>query len=800
MGPKTVSGILLDADYVNSNGKSVVRLFVKTGNGIESFQDPSFRPYFFVMANDVEKAKKALEKEVFGEAKALKVEKQEKANAEKVLKLSFDSVQDLVQARSQVSGMPFVLEKAEYDIPFAKRYLLDKKLEPMNGIELVIEKGVIKKATVVEKESLKFNLAAFDLETYSPGRFSDPQKDPILMASFASKKSQVVLSYGKQKKCKNMVFFKDEAEMIKGLEKRIKENKTEVIATYNGDLFDFPYIKDRAKKLGTSFTASVDCTEPRVLRKGRDNAVKLTGIQHLDVYQMLRFLSRFAVVNLVKFDLESVVERLYEVKKEKIGSEEINALWDGKKDIERLATYCLEDSAYTLKIAENFMPLVVEICKLVKLPLFDVGRASASVLVEQLLMNKCRETKRLIANKPSDQAMKQRLMNPIKGGYVKEPSSGLHENLAVLDFSSLYPTIIISHNVSPETLSCSHPKCKKKNLAPNKQWFCQKKKGLMPEILQSLFETRMKIKKQAKKLDKKDEKYALLNARQHALKILLNSFYGYLGYSRSRFYCRECGSAITAWARQYVQWVGKEAEKAGFKLLYSDTDSAFLVIPKNRKKEDVEKFVERINSQLPGVMNLELEGFFKRGIFVTKESGEGAKKKYALIDYNGNLKIVGFEYVRRDWANIAKETQRAVIQAVLAEGKPEKAVEIVKKTIKELKSGNTKKSDLVVLTQIKRRIDKYDAIGPHVAAAKKAMVKGKEIEPGSVVGYIITRSGKSISDKAQLEEYVNEGNYDPSYYIEHQVVPAVIKIMKELGYSKEDLIQGGKQKTLGSFF
>ena len=158
----------------------------------------------------------------------------------------------------------------------------------------------------------------------------------------------------------------------------------------------------------------------------------------------------------------------------------------------------------------------------------------------------------------------------------------------------------------------------------------------------------MEIKKQAKKLGKKNKGYDLLNARQHALKILLNSFYGYLGYSRSRFYSRECASAITAWARQYVQLVGKEAEKAGFRLLYSDTDSAFLIIPKEKKNEDVYEFVEKINKQLPGVMNLELEGFFKRGIFVTKESGEGAKKKYALIDYNGNLKIVGFEYVRRE--------------------------------------------------------------------------------------------------------------------------------------------------------
>ena len=164
------------------------------------------------------------------------------------------------------------------------------------------------------------------------------------------------------------------------------------------------------------------------------------------------------------------------------------------------------------------------------------------------------------------------------------------------------------------------------------------------------------------------------------------------------------------------------------------------------------------------------------------------------------MKIVGFEYVRRDWSPVARETQRAVIAAVLEEGKPEEAVRIVRETIKRIKGGKASKSELVVLTQLKRAIGKYDAIGPHVAAAQKAVGRGKELGAGSVIAYIITKRGKSISDKAQLEEYVEEGNYDSEYYIGHQVIPAVIKIMRELGYSKEDLIHGGKQSKLGSFF
>ncbi|MBN2067768.1 MAG: DNA polymerase [Candidatus Diapherotrites archaeon] len=818
MQEKTTKGILLDVDYVNreegSAKKSVIRLFASTGKGIEAFEDWNFKPYFYVKAQDLDKAEKALGEAAFGESREVKVksiERVKRANAENILRLSFENVQDLVAARAEVLGIEGILEKAEHDIPFARRWLLDHEAEPMNGIEIFLEGNKAKKVKIVEREKPEFRVAAFDLETLSPGRFSDPKQDPILMASFAMGKEakalgngQVlgknakVLSYGKGFG-KEVDVFEDEKAMVKGLEERIREKKPDVIATYNGDLFDFPYIKERAERLGLGFAISSDGSQPKLIRKGRDNAAKLVGVQHLDVYQMLRFLARFAVVSLVKFDLESVVNSLYSIEKEKIKAEEINKIWGERKGLDRLAEYCAEDSAYTLKIAEQYLPLVVELCKIVKQPLFEVGRASASMLVEFLIMEKCFETGRLIANKPDDAAVQQRLMHPIKGGYVKEPLPGLHENIAVLDFSSLYPTIIISHNVSPDTVGCPHKECMEKNLAPNKQWFCSKKSGLIPEILETLFERRIKLKRQAKKLDRKSPEFVILNARQQALKILLNSFYGYLLYSRSRFYSREAGSAVTAWGRQYVQWVGSEAEKAGFELLYNDTDSAFLIIPAAKERKDVLAFVEKINKELPGVMNVELEGFFKRGIFVTKESGEGAKKKYALIDYEGNLKIVGFEYVRRDWAPIAKETQRQVINAILQEGNPEKAIEIIREKINALSKGNAKKSELTVLTQIKRPLEKYESIGPHVAAAKKAAAKGREIGIGSIIGYVITRSGKSISDKAQLAEYVNEGNYDPNYYIQNQVLPAVMKIIREFNVSREDLLQGGKQSKLGAF-
>lgn len=796
MASKVVQGVLLDVDYVDNGKSSQIRLFVKTEKGIKVFFDRAFHPYFYAGVSG-KGAAEEIEAQKFSEgAVALKV----KPAIGETVKVEFARVAELTIARKEIKELESVNEIFEYDIPFSKRYLLDKQLEPLNGIELSVDGDEIKKVKAFNEPSPNLNYAAFDIETLSPGRFSNPEKDPVLMISLFNKGKGLLLTTNKKLKgSRGIEVFASEQEMIQAFTGFLEKENVDVLVTYNGDNFDLPYLKDRADTLGFKLQFYPVNEGPSIRNVGRDNTARLHGIQHLDAYQMLRFLNRFGVVNLVKFNLESVALTLFGDDKSKITAEEINEIWKSGKGLKDLAKYCIEDSETALKIAERYAPLMAEISKLVKQTLFETGRSSASMLVEYLLMNKAFVEKRIAPNKPGDEETSQRIMQTFKGGYVKEPAPGLHERLAVLDFSSLHPSIMISHNVSPETLDCGHVECKK-NTAPNNHCFCTKQEGFITGILKELFETRMESKKQLKALKKNGKQDLLLDARQHALKILMNSFYGYLGYARSRWFSRECASAVTAWSRHYVKEVLEKAEKQGFKALYADTDSAFLILPKEKKEKDVEEFVEKINESLPGVMNLELEGFFKRGIFVTKESGEGAKKKYALIGYDNKLKIVGFEYVRRDWSGIAKETQRQVITAILEEGRPEKAAQIIKKTVERLRSGKAKKSELVVLTQLKRPIEKYVAIGPHVAAAKKAVEQGKEMEVGSTIAYVITRSGKSISDRAQLEEYVKEGNYDSEYYIENQVMPAVIKIMRELGYSKQDLLHGGKQSKLGSFF
>lgn len=803
---------LLDVNYENIEDKSIIKIFLK--NKKEKFWviDSKFSPYLYITvigSNErKEKIIKELKEKNFGEKEEFNILKIEdlkkKKNDEHILKVFFRKVSELVSARKEINEMG--LNKYEYDINFAKRYLIDNNLTPLRAIEVEYEENPEKKG---EKELVKIKqldeiedieIGSFDLETWSTEKF-EIGKTPIIMSSYSVQKAKNVeskiVSYN-TKKVDGLNLVKDEEELIQELNKDL--NELDLIVTYNGDNFDFPYASKRAEELGMDFL--INNEKVKTKRHGLDNSAITIGPQHIDAYQIMSFMRRTGSVNIVKLDLENVSEKVFGIKKEKLYPKHINSYWKSgtKEELAKLVDYNKLDSEITLKIATEFLPLFYEISKLTSESISSSTRNSTSNMVEDLLLKESFKRGVIAENKPHEGEVNMRLNNPIKGGFVKEPISGLHENICVLDFASLYPSIIISHNISPETVNCEHKECEK-NKSPDGTHFCIKEKGMFSEILENMLKQRLKLKREHKKKIKEegiDDK--VLFAKQWALKIILNSVYGYLGYPRARWYSRESASATTAWARDYIHKTIKEAENEGYQVLYGDTDSVFLLM-KDKTKKDLENFLEEVNEKLPGTMELELDGYYKRGIFVTKKEGGAAKKRYALMDEKDNLKIVGFEYVRRDWCKLAKETQKKVIELVLKKGEPEEAAKYVREIIKKLKDGNVPSSELAIITMLKRKVEDYDSIGPHVMAAKKAIERGKSIGVGSMLSFVITKGKEkqSISEKSELLEYAREGDYDNEYYIENQILPAVMKIISELGYTKDDLLHGGKQSGLSAW-
>ncbi|MDD3754532.1 MAG: DNA polymerase domain-containing protein [Methanobacterium sp.] len=209
-------------------------------------------------------------------------------------------------------------------------------------------------------------------------------------------------------------------------------------------------------------------------------------------------------------------------------------------------------------------------------------------------------------------------------------------------------------------------------------------------------------------------------------------------------------------------------------------------------KEKVDQFLDSVNHELPPGMELEFEGFYERGFFVTK-------KRYALIQ-DGKIVVKGLELVRRDWAPVAKKTQEKVMMAILKDASPEKAAEIIKDVIVRIKNGEIPLEDLVIHTQLTKNPDKYKQKAPHVLAAKKAIARGRKVGRGSIIRYIVVKGKGPISQRAEPLEDADVANYDPSYYIDNQVLPAISRIIDSLGYSQEEIVHKQKQSSLDAFF
>ncbi|MGN1321365.1 MAG: DNA polymerase domain-containing protein [Methanosphaera sp.] len=209
-------------------------------------------------------------------------------------------------------------------------------------------------------------------------------------------------------------------------------------------------------------------------------------------------------------------------------------------------------------------------------------------------------------------------------------------------------------------------------------------------------------------------------------------------------------------------------------------------------EEQVTELLSSINQNLPSDMELELEGYYDRGFFVTK-------KRYAVIN-DGVITVKGLELVRRDWAPVAKNTQENVLEAILKDASPKKAKKIVKNIIDKLNKGEVENENLVIHTKLTKKPENYKQIAPHVIAAEKLRLHGQKVTSGSIIRYIITKGKGPISKRAEPVEYIEDKEYDPEYYIQNQVLPATLRILEAIGYSEEQIMNNEKQTSLDSFF
>jgi len=795
---------LTDMDSKTLENEYVIRLYGCTKENEKIIALIKYYPYYYVKYKNVQSALKTLRKKLSKELnknliKIEIVEKKELNNIINVLKISGKNIDELEKTKTIAEKIKGFIEKRESDVPPPTKFLLDNELHPLSLVKVrgnKIEKIGREDITILGEtfNSLpvfieKPHYVAFDIETYSNKGVSPTDEIIMISLCYWNGKKEVMTTKNFKNKPSYIKIYKNEKEMLEEFVKKIKDNKIDFIVGYNSDGFDFPFIKTRCAKHGISMNIGVDNSNIRTHKHFMSNSVRIKGLTHIDLYQFIIGALRTSLQTEI-YTLDAVSEEMLGKRKVNIKHEDIYKLWDEGKT-ELLAKYNLVDSELTAELFEYIYPIMLEISKLTLLPLFNVCRSGYSNYVENHFLKEMKKENELFPNKPGYNAVRSRYHQTFKGGFVYQPIPGIYDNICIADFKSLYPTIIVSHNISPETID--YKKCKKKEeikVENKKHVICNDFKGVFPRVLENLINKRLEVKHSLKTMNKKCKDYPFLKSRDKALKTILNASYGYLGFPNARLYSLPAVETVTALGRMYVHKAIEKAKKEGFKVCYGDTDSLFFAL-NGKTKNDALTFIKKINKEFPGIMELELEGFFPRGIFVSrKRNMKGAKKRYALIDENGRIIVKGFEFVRRDWSEISKKTQHEVLKAILKEGNKKKAVQVIKNVINNLRKNKIKLDDVIIYTQLRKNIESYASIGPHVAAAIKAKKAGYNIFPGMMMKYVVTKGKGSISERSFIyEQALNEKKeYDPDYYINNQVLPAVKNILAVLSINEKEVL------------
>tara|TARA_Y100000310_G_C20704331_1_gene833694 strand:- start:23343 stop:25763 length:2421 start_codon:yes stop_codon:yes gene_type:complete len=798
-----------DFAYKTVEDKTYIYLYSKLADGSKVCIIKQHQPFFYAIGDIPQLIIPTPTKP----AKIIKIEPAEKQLLGKIIALNkitvnYPKAVPIISKELAARG----IQCYEKDILYTHRTLRDLNILPLTLTEaegefieskLRIPTFQATKISDAGKEANKeWNILAIDIETYAKKKEINPRINPVLMIAFYgiinSQPYKKVITWKKfPHDLDYLEIVSDEATLIQRCKEIILSLQPEILTGYYSDGFDLPYLNARADKHKIPFDLGLDYSNIRIRKSGRNQDAKIQGILHIDIFKFIKYILG-QNLKTDSYSLDSVASELLGHRKKEVDLNHLHIAWD--QENEKLSDFCeynLHDSHLTYQLTEKLIPDILEFSKIIGVPTYDILRMRFSKLVENYIMRRAIEYNVLAPNKADNEEVSQRMDEHIQGAFVFQPIPGLYKDVIVFDFRSLYPTIITAHNLGPEALHCKC--CREEGRVPERKtlWFCTKQDKFLPSVLQQIVLRRVDLKRLIKEQESKNQNTKLLEARSYALKILANSFYGYLSFFGALWYSFESAAATTAYARSYIKTTIKEAENQGFTVIYADTDSCFLLLGQKHLDQAME-FMNSINFNLPGHMELEYEGHFPRAIFVsTKSSDKGAKKKYALIDENKKIKITGFAAVRRNVSILAKEIQEQVLQLVLTD-KKEQAISYVKQQIKTLKEGQTPLEKLIIKTQITRELSQYTSIGPHVLIARKLAEGGEIINPGTIIEYVISKGTGLIRDRAKLLHEIQE--YDPDYYLNNQLLPAITQIFEVLGVTEDELLGEGKQTGLGNFF
>ncbi len=779
---------LLDITYAIAKKGLEVRMYGITRSGERVLVvDRTFRPYFYAILRSnidknaaVEKLRKRLEAKG-----AIGVELAQRklfGKPKDVAKITVKIPEKVRELRELVKSFPEVEDVVEADIRFYMRYLIDMDLRPSAWIyvdsveeepktdyaEQRVDRVCVVKSrprVLHDKTDLPdFRILAFDIEVYNPRGTPHPERDPVLIIATCLN-GEVELFV-----CDDS---KNDKKIIKEFVDYVLQTDPDIIVGYNSNNFDWPYLTKRSEVVGVKLNITRSSSRPEPSVYGHWSVI---GRANVDLYNIVEDMADIKLKSLdYVAEYFGILPRSQRVL---IPGHRIYEYWDDKSKRPLLLKYAEEDVISTYKLAEKLLPFLIQLSYIAGLPLDQVAAASVGMRVEWMVMYRAYRLGELAPNRVERQG------ETYRGAIVLEPKPGLHENVAVLDFTSMYPSIMIKYNVSPDTYidPSEWDKYTEYYEAPEvKHRFRKEPPGLYKTILEELLAKRKEIRELMKRLPDDSPEKKLLDERQKALKVMANAMYGYCGWTGARWYKREVAEAVTAWARAIMRSVLSYAKKISLEVIYGDTDSLFVKnIP-----EKIQKLIDYVERELG--FEIKIDKIYKRILFTE------AKKRYVGLREDDKIDIVGFEAARGDWADIAKETQEKVAEIILRENDLDKAIRYVNQVINRLKNYQFKLDEVIIWKTIEKNLNEYKTVTPHVYAAKKLVEAGYKVSKGDTIGYVIVKGGGKIAYRAKPYIFVKDlREIDVDYYIEHQVIPAAMRILQVFGV-KEDMLLSGKR-------
>ncbi|MAG53008.1 MAG: DNA polymerase II [Nanoarchaeota archaeon] len=750
-----MKGFILYLSYRIIDGQSYIWLFGKLEDGTSFLSMSKYEPYFYVRTKDVKKVKIEFK---------IEDTKMKNFDEEKLSRIVFDAPKDVPVLRRELEKDE--IKCYEADVRFPHRYLMDKDIMMSVEIDGEYEMGEsidkIYKDPEIKPSNFfpKLKVFSIDIETNS-------ELNQLYSIAIHSDKFEKVL------------IDMDEEDMLEEFKKIILDEDPDIITGWNLIDFDLNFLKDKFKEYKIPFTlgrVNQACKVKVESNFFRDSKADFPGRVVLDGIHLLRM----SFVNLSSYKLEDVSRKILNegklISKTEGKGKEIERLF--KEDKKKLAKYNLNDARLVTKILKKTkaIEMTIERSMLTGMPMDRVNASIASL--DSLYLRALRKRGYIAPTghyKPKDER--------IKGGYVMESKPGLYDYLLVLDFKSLYPSIMRTFNVDPFSYVKN---CKGKNLikAPNGACF-KNQEGIIGKIVEDLLKARDNAKKRGNEL------------QRHAIKILLNSFFGVLANPNCRFFSLEVANAITHFGQHIIKLTAEKVKEEGYEVIYSDTDSVFILSNAKNLKEadkvgdklskDLNKYFEEFvkDYKRDNYMELEYEKCFVRFLMPKIRGSEaGAKKRYAGLNSKGKIEITGMEAVRGDWTELAKKFQMELLDRVFHK---KEVKGYIKKFVDDIKKGKHDKL-LVYRKQIRKPLDEYIKITPiHVRAARLLKnFKGKSIE------YVITEDGPE-----PLEQIRHKLDY--KHYINKQVKPIADSILDFFDISFDELLEGSKQKDLFSF-